>query len=570
MEDERGYFLLRHAHIDCKKDNAEILRNTVLPKLREDFSKLLSSSMVALQYKSKFDLFLISKHSEKISVVSKQNKSYLSYKIVDDNQKLTTMMEEETSLPSGAKICLNIQELMIYMTGDLAFYSDILGKPNSSPHWCHLCDLSHKEWNDVSNVTKGNLWSINMMKETYEIYKQQQQANKTVVKGIKEQMHFPEISPQNFICPPLHICIGLVNKVWSELIDFINDDLEEIEQGETIERELLSTAKTMLRKALETRDEMKKTSSIELKHQKVQLKEYKNKLKQTTDLLQAQLIKSNVSRIEQQIEMLQSSVKDSQGLVERIRKKIALHKSNISKHRKERGYDVDSLLSTVETILKTHNIEVEAYHGGDFNGVSCRRMLDNVGEIMQEVKEIVIRGRKKPSNISDAEVVTKLDKYEVLLTMIDCTLSQLMIVNPTPAELDEFKNRKNKTMKLWRELNISVTTKAHLLECHCHDQLQTLNGIMDKAEHYVEREHQVGSRLLAWTRNIKRFDDRTNSQLKQLQIAGNSEVKAKQQQVLLSTKRKNVTSLSQPTLRKREKVKIKLEKRNFSAAKDDS
>ena len=97
-----------------------------------------------------------------------------------------------------------------------------------------------------------------------------------------------------------------------------------------------------------------------------------------------------------------------------------------------------------------------------------------------------------------------------------------------------------------------------------------MNGIIDKAEHYVEREHQVGSRLLALTRNIKRFDDRTNSQLKQLQIAGNSEVKAKQQQVLLSTKRKNVTSVSQPILRKREKVKIKLEKRNFSAAKDDS
>ena len=58
--------------------------------------------------------------------------------------------------------------------------------------------------------------------------------------------------------------------------------------------------------------------------------------------------------------------------------------------------------------------------------------------------------------------------------------------------------------------------------------------------------------------------------MKQFEIARNSEVKAKQQQVLLSTKRKNVTSVSQPTLRKREKVKIKLEKRNFSAAKDAS
>ena len=168
-----------------------------------------------------------------------------------------------------------------------------------------------------------------MMKATYETYKQQQQANKTAVKGIKEEMHFPKISPQNFICPPLHICIGLVNKVWSELIDFINDDLEQIEQGETIERELLSTTNTMLRNALETRDEMKKTSSIELKHQKVQLKEYKNKFKKTTHLLEIQLLKSHVSRIEEQIEILNSSVKDSQRLIKRIKKKIAFHKSNI-------------------------------------------------------------------------------------------------------------------------------------------------------------------------------------------------------------------------------------------------
>ena len=75
MEDEQGYFLLRHGHIDCRKDNEEILRNTVMSKLREDFTKLLSSRMVALEYNYTFELFLISKHSEKIGVVSKHNKS---------------------------------------------------------------------------------------------------------------------------------------------------------------------------------------------------------------------------------------------------------------------------------------------------------------------------------------------------------------------------------------------------------------------------------------------------------------------------------------------------------------
>ena len=115
MEDERGYFLLRHGHIDCRKDDEKIIWNTIMSKLREDFTKLLSSRMVALEYNYTFELFLISKHSEKIGVVSKHNKSYLLYTISDNNQKLATMMEEETILLSGANICLDIPELIIYI-----------------------------------------------------------------------------------------------------------------------------------------------------------------------------------------------------------------------------------------------------------------------------------------------------------------------------------------------------------------------------------------------------------------------------------------------------------------------
>ena len=57
MDDERGYFLLRNGHIDCKKDNEEILRNTVMSKMRDDFTKILNSRMVALEINSQFEVF---------------------------------------------------------------------------------------------------------------------------------------------------------------------------------------------------------------------------------------------------------------------------------------------------------------------------------------------------------------------------------------------------------------------------------------------------------------------------------------------------------------------------------
>ena len=566
MDDERGYFLLRNGHIDCKKDNEEILRNTVMCKMREDFTKILSSRMLGLEINSQFEVFLISKYSQNIKVVSKNHKSCVSYEIADIKHKLATKIVDETNLPCGAEICLDIPQFTLYFTGDLAFYADILGKPHSSPHWCHLCDLSYKEWNDVSNLNKGNMWSIKTMQETYNIYKQQR--NNAAIKGIKNEMHFPNISPQNFVCPPLHVTIGLVNKIWNQMTEWINDDLEDIEETEAKERGLLSITNTMLGNALKTRDETGKTKSIELKHQKVQRKQIEKQLLKTTDLLQIQILQSNLSRIDVEIKALTSFVNNSKKLVDTLKNKIKLHKDRIVKLRKERGWNVDSVLFTIECILKTYHIEVQAYHGGDFNGVSCRALLDHVEEIMSEIKKAVISGRKKPSNISDAEVHSKLDKYEDLLKMLDSTLSQMMIVNPTQSEINEFEKRKNKTMKLWRGLNISITTKVHLLECHALHQLQTFKGIIDKAEHHAKREHQVGARLLAVTRNIKRFDARVHSQLKTMEIASNSEVKKKQQEVLMSTKRKNQSNVSKSQLRKRNKVQIKVEKRNSSATKD--
>ena len=91
---------------------------------------------------------------------------------------------------------------------------------------------------------------------------------------------------------------------------------------------------------------------------------------------------------------------------------------------------------------------------------------------------------------------------------------------------------------------------------------------MDKVEHHIEREHQVGSRLLAVTKNIRRYEDRTHSQLKTMEIASNSEVKSKQKQVLLSTKRKSTLDVRQLQLKKRQKVKIKLENGNILAKND--
>ena len=75
-------------------------------------------------------------------------------------------MVEETRLPCGAEVCLEIPHFEIYIKGDLKFYSDNLGKHNSSPQLCYLGDVSHDTYNNVSNLNKGDFWRIDTMQET--------------------------------------------------------------------------------------------------------------------------------------------------------------------------------------------------------------------------------------------------------------------------------------------------------------------------------------------------------------------------------------------------------------------
>ena len=141
---------------------------------------------------------------------------------------------------------------------------------------------------------------------------------------------------------------------------------------------MLNVTHIMLDNALLTREEMGKTSSIELKHQKVEHKDIEKQILSNTDLVQIQILQYNLSVINLHIETLSSYLHDSKLLVESLKKKIKRLKDNIAKLHKERGWNVDSVLVSIERILKTFNIEVEAYHGGQFNGVSSRKILNNI------------------------------------------------------------------------------------------------------------------------------------------------------------------------------------------------
>ena len=105
------------------------------------------------------------------------------------------------------------QDITVAITGDLAFYALILGKPGMESKWCFLCDLSAREWACVHKVN-GNMWNNDTLNaKRYAIIANSKMKAHDTRKGVK-YIPILDVDPSLFIPPPLHIKLGLVNRAF--------------------------------------------------------------------------------------------------------------------------------------------------------------------------------------------------------------------------------------------------------------------------------------------------------------------------------------------------------------------
>ena len=62
----------------------------------------------------------------------------------------------------------------------------------------------------------------------------------------------------------------------------------------------------------------------------------------------------------------------------------------------------------------------------------------------------------------------------------------------TDAGLDDVGETIDIFSKLWRESNLSVTVKAHIIEVHLLDSIHRFRGLGKHDEEFMERDHQNG------------------------------------------------------------------------------
>ena len=191
---------------------------------------------------------------------------------------------------------------------------------------------------------------------------------------------------------------------------------------------------------------------------------------------------------------------------------------------KEREDNENGLDFIIEEILKKKcQIYPQSFHGGEMNGVCCRRLLKNIPEIMNIIKDITTQRLLSQCDVdlkrcSPEKLTNMLQKFQNVFRVLDDLFSLLHIPGPEDEEVNDIRENLIVLEKMWNELHISITPKAHVLFDHTLEQVIEFGGIADKVEDYVEKAHRIGKKLDHFTSHLKsnEYQHKQNIQIKRM------------------------------------------------------
>ena len=425
-----SYIVSQVAHITCKKDHHEILSATVSDALSAGYEKLQSSSLVFIQPPSKkIKAIYVSKHAKDIKLeqdTEDDSKCRLSYFLLSDTENGFSMKHvHKETFDKASTVLLTIPSFSIFITGDLAFYADVLGMPSSSSYWCPWCLLSRPEWQTQPSEPPHER-TATFLHDTYQAILQDEQnrLKATEKKGVSCGMHYKSLTPQDFVPPLLHMEIGMVNHAWDDFEQWIDDVVEMVPPHEQDARKEVIKAKEDLQIALSQREEDDKTMNIEIREKSAEVKVLKSELRKAREQTEKEELQITVMMLESMITHLKNSYKLSKDKVKDCQAAYAASKKKLADYKAERGKPEASIVAEIELYLEKLKISRAAYHGGDFNGVCCRRIVGNSKAIADNAQVIL---KQKNVCCDDTTIHKKVYEIQQLIGLLDAAFAYLNI-----------------------------------------------------------------------------------------------------------------------------------------------
>ncbi len=211
-------------------------------------------------------------------------------------------------------------------------------------------------------------------------------------------MHYKCLGPEYFVPPLLHLEMGMVNNVWDEFDESVIDkDVEIVPPHEKDARDALSLSKDALAVAIDDKKGGDQMINIEIREKNTEVKLLKSELhKRTIDNERRQELHLKLILLETFIEQQRNQLKVLKDKVNSCQEAHISCKKVLETKRTERGKPEASIVAEVEYLLEQFKISHATYHGGDFNGVCCRRLAASAKPILDELRQILIRKKMKP------------------------------------------------------------------------------------------------------------------------------------------------------------------------------
>ena len=135
-------------------------------------------------------------------------------------------------------------------------------------------------------------------------------------------------------------------------------------------------------------------------------------------------------------------------------------------------------------------------------------------KIINGIKEIFIEMSK--GLVTNEEICLVTNKYKSLLNEVDEAYRCIRTINVDDNLIKKTRIHIQKTMLVWRDLKLPLSSSARLFEGHILNQISSIEGgIANKTEDHIELCHQIDKRL---ERRYKGVTDFTQSQTSQIKL----------------------------------------------------
>jgi hypothetical protein len=379
------------------------------------------------------------------------------------------------------------------MTGDLLFYSMILGKESMAGAWCWRCMLAKAEWQNL--LHSGEPWTHEKLAAHLEKVKQMTNPRPIDVRGVKAKALLTAIPLQNTAFPLLHglqLNVNFITKNFNRFVDHMVEDIPMDVLEKRIELEKVQTELGLILDESTVTD----TDATETVKDCGKLKkEWANKKKKAVTPEEKELIDCVLAEIARREEAAKSTKKATAQSIKTKRAEVRKAKDSLAAVDTRAVTDKSVRMKMEQEIFEPNGSKRSSYHGGDYEGRDALNFLTKAEEMFTPCETLLKGTSKQKRHVSctDEMISEMCQATKRLLTYYNAIrlLGRKRNGTATDEDISLMKVLVLKTAELEKSMFAKLTPKHHAKFKHLPEDYEKYRGLGDFAEDWVEQDHQL-------------------------------------------------------------------------------